>query len=329
MPLGTSQELAHSMEHRIFLDPKIAALEDATVRHNGMTCWSGIRLEFTVRPERLEELREAVIHLFSGPLPKMSFEERERFARELEEGGGDFFDRALDRFRTEFSKANGFEHSGKGEDEIWSDLDFSKSRMLVVGETLPRTGENPITRFAPPWLPASRSKLVFPVLKGELNEKERDFLEIVPPDAGMEYVLLLPSIIEDARDYAFHCLFFHHLRLRADIDFRDSGRTYDPIAEDYFEDGFVVSGIHLVTSDRSKKLPALPKKPAKAEFEKTRDSLAFQASIYLDQLLYGTYPVIGIGPSEGIRAIAGYPYDDFVERFDRACERVCVFWGRE
>lgn len=175
-----------------------------------------------------------------------------------------------------------------------------------------------------------RPDLVFPTLKEELVAKtEDDGYGIVDPDPGMDYVLILPSIVEDARDFAFHCLFFHHLRIRTDIDFRDTGRTYDPIAEDYFEDGFAVSGIHLITSDTSKKLPALPKKPSKQEFEKTRDSLAFQYAIYLDQLLYGAYPVSGILPEEGVLAISGYPYDDFSERFDRAIARVSVFWGRE
>ncbi len=317
------------MEHRIFLDSKIAALEDATVRHNGMTFWSGIRLEFTVPSERLEELQRAVSDLFKNPLPKMTFEERERFARELEEGGGDFFDRAVDRFRTEFSKTNGFEHSGKDEDAIWSGLDFSKSRTLVVGNcpTTDAVGSD-VSAGRSGWSPEARPELAFPVLKEELSEKDEDSFEIAVSDPGMDYALILPSIVEDARDYAFHCLFFHHMRLRADVDFRDSGRTYDPVAEDFFEDGFAVSGIHLITSDRSKKLPALPKKPTEAEFKKTRDSLAFQNSIYLDQLLYGAYPVTGIEPSEGIRAIAEYPHDDFIERFDRACERVSVFWGK-
>ncbi len=63
----------------------------------------------------------------------MSFEERERFARELEEGGGDAFDRALDRFRRAFAEANGHAHSGKDEDAIWSSLDFSAARLLAVG----------------------------------------------------------------------------------------------------------------------------------------------------------------------------------------------------
>ena len=133
VPLGTSQELVHSVEHRIFLDPKIAALEDETVRHNGMTFWSGIRLEFTIPPARFGELESALAELFTKPLPKMSFEERERFARELEEGGGDSFDRALDRFRSAFSEANGFEHSGKDEDAIWASLDFESARLLAVG----------------------------------------------------------------------------------------------------------------------------------------------------------------------------------------------------
>lgn len=133
VPLGTSQELVHSVEHRIFLDSKIAALEDETVRHNGMTFWSGIRLEFTIPPARFGELESALAELFTKPLPKMSFEERERFARELEEGGGDSFDRALDRFRSAFSEANGFEHSGKDEDAIWASLDFSSARLLAVG----------------------------------------------------------------------------------------------------------------------------------------------------------------------------------------------------
>lgn len=134
VPLGTSQELVHSSEHRIFLDGNIAALEDQTVRHNGMTFWSGIRLEFTIPPEKFGELQTALSELFQKPLPKMSFEERERFARELEEGGGDFFDRAIDRFRAAFSDANGLEHSGKDEDAIWKSLDFGAVRLLAVGD---------------------------------------------------------------------------------------------------------------------------------------------------------------------------------------------------
>lgn len=143
----------------------------------------------------------------------------------------------------------------------------------------------------------------------------------------MDYVLVLPSIVEDARDFAFHALFLQHVRIRTDIDFRDTGRTYDPIVEDYFEDGFVVSGIHLITSDASKKLPNLPKKPSEKEFLKTRDSLAFQNAIFVDQLLYGSYPVLGISPDEALAAIAAYPYEDFAERFDRAAARISFFWG--
>lgn len=294
-----------------------------------MTFWSGIRLEFTVPPSRLEELRSALFELFSKPLPQMSFEERERFARELEEGGGDFFDRAIDRFRIEFAQLNGFAHSGKDEDRIWTSLDFLNARTLIVGES-PDFRQNPsiIEQGPKEWIPAVRDEIIFPVLKEELFEKDDEHFGFSDLEPGMNYVLVLPSIIEDARDFAFHSLFFHHMRLRTDTDFRDSGRTYDPIAEDYFEDGFAVSGIHLVTSDRSKKLPSLPKKPSISEFEKIRDSLAFQNAIYLDQLLYGSFPVIGIGPLECVKAIAKYPYDDFIERFDRACERVSIFWSK-
>lgn len=277
----------------------------------------------------------------------MSFEERERFARELEEGGGDAFDRALDRFRRAFAEANGHAHSGKDEDAIWSSLDFSAARLLAVGDVRVSRGgvadsedglgsptfgtdrrrNEAVLRTA--WLPSPRPDLVFPTLKEALpDDAEADeWRGLADPDPGMDYVLLLPSIVEDARDFAFHVLFFQHLRIRTDIDFRDTGRTYDPVAEDYFEDGFAVSGIHLMTSDTSKKLPALPKKPSEKEFVKTRDSLAFQHAIYVDQLLYGSHPVLGIPPDEALRAIAEYPYEDFVERFDRACERVSTFWG--
>ena len=277
----------------------------------------------------------------------MSFEERERFARELEEGGGDAFDRALDRFRRAFAEANGHAHSGKDEDAIWSSLDFSAARLLAVGDVRVSRGgiadsedglgspafgtdrrrDEAVLRTA--WSPSSRPDLVFPTLKEALpDDAEADeWRGLADPDSGMDYVLLLPSIVEDARDFAFHVLFFQHLRIRTDIDFRDTGRTYDPVAEDYFEDGFAVSGIHLMTSDTSKKLPALPKKPSEKEFVKTRDSLAFQHAIYVDQLLYGSYPVLGISPDEALRAIAEYPYEDFAERFDRACERVSMFWG--
>lgn len=322
VPLGTSQELVHSIEHRIFLDPRIAALEDAIVRHNGMTFWSGIRLEFTIPPERFDELSEALASLFENPLPKMSFEERERFARELEEGGGDAFDRAIDRFRRAFAEANGFEHSGKDEDAIWKSLDFAETRLLAVGN-LPETG------FPDSWVPEARPDLVFATLKEELVQKEEDDdFGFSDPDPGMDYVLLFPSVVSDARDFAFHSLFFQFLRIKADTDFRDTGRTYDPIAEDYFENGFAVSGLHLITSDRDKKPPALPKKPSRAEFEKTRDSLAFQNAIYQDQLLFGSFPVLGLSPEGAVAAIAEYPYEEFSDRFERALSRVSVFWSR-
>lgn len=347
VPLGTSQELVHSVEHRIFLDSKIAALEDETVRHNGMTFWSGIRLEFTIPPARFMELETALAELFKKPLPKMSFEERERFARELEEGGGDSFDRALDRFRSAFSEANGLKHSGKDEDAIWASLDFSVARLLAVGvlEKSQRGIAGSEDGFGPPtfgtdrrrdesvfrpiWSPSARPDLVFPTLKEELADKPEDDEEygLGDPDPGMDYVLIFPSIVEDARDFAFHALFLQHVRIRTDIDFRDTGRTYDPVVEDYFEDGFAVSGIHLITSDTSKKLPALPKKPSEKEFLKTRDSLAFQNAIFVDQLLYGSFPVLGIPPDEALAAIAAYPYADFAERFDRAAARVSTFWG--
>lgn len=328
VPLGTSQELVHSVEHRIFLDPKIAALEDETVRHNGMTFWSGIRLEFTVRPERYGELRESLSTLFSKPLPKMSFEERERFARELEEGGGDFFDRAIERFRKAFAESNGFEHSGKDEDAIWKSLDFASTRLLAVGGAFGQEPVADVPGSPSSWSPAPRPDLVFPTLKEEIKAREDEDYGLAEPDPGMDYVLLLPSIVEDAKDFAFHALFFHCLRLKADADFRDTGRTYDPIAEDYFEDGFAVSGIHLITSDTSKKIPALPKKPSDPEFAKMRDSLAFQNEIYLDQLLFGSFPVLGLDPESCVRAIAEFPYSEFAERFDRAVARVSVFWGR-
>lgn len=276
----------------------------------------------------------------------MSFEERERFARELEEGGGDSFDRAVDRFRSAFAEANGFEHSGKDEDAIWASLDFDSARLLAVGDLVESPGESSESgdAFGPStfgtdrrrdgivsrstWSPSLRPDLVFPTLKEKLADNpEDDGYGLGNPDPGMDYVLVLPSIVEDARDFAFHALFLQHVRIRTDIDFRDTGRTYDPVAEDYFEDGFAVSGIHLMTSDTSKKLPNLPKKPSEKEFLKTRDSLAFQNAIFVDQLLYGAYPVLGISPDDALSAIRGYPYADFVERFDRAAARVSVFWG--
>lgn len=133
-PLGTPQELLHSVEHRIFLDPTIAALENAVVRHNGMTYWSGIRLEFTIVPSRFGELVTALERLFSGKLPKMSFFERERFARELEEGGGHILDRALDRFRSECFVLNGIMVDARDEEDVWAHLDFGRARMFAIGE---------------------------------------------------------------------------------------------------------------------------------------------------------------------------------------------------
>lgn len=331
-PLGTSQELAHSVEHRVFLDPSIASLEDPTVRHNGMTFWSGIRLEFTVEPSRADELRLAVERIFEKPLPKMTSEERERFARELEEGGGDFFDRAMDRFRRAFAETNGLEHSGKDEDALWKSIDPSDVRILSVGAT-PFDGKS----FPPQgsWIPADRSEIVFPRLSEELPDprsqsedgEEEEYRGFLEQDGEMDYVMIFPSVVANARDYAFHALFFQHLRLKADAEFRDTGRTYDPVAEDYHEDGFVVSGIHLMTNDTKKRLPGMPKRPTEAEYLKTRGSLAFQNSIYLDQLLYGPFPVLGIPPDEAVRAIAEYPYGEFRDRFDAAIKRVSVFWG--
>ena len=192
VPLGTSQELVHSVEHRIFLDSDIAALEDETVRHNGMTFWSGIRLEFTIPPARFGELKTALAELFRKPLPKMSFEERERFARELEEGGGDSFDRAVDRFRSAFAEANGFEHSGKDEDAIWASLDFDSARLLAVGDLVESPGESSESgdAFGPStfgtdrrrdgivsrstWSPSPRPDLVFPTLKEKLADNPED-----------------------------------------------------------------------------------------------------------------------------------------------------------
>lgn len=133
VPLGTPQELLHSVEHRIFLDPRIAALEDAVIRHNGMTCWSGIRLEFTLHPSRVGELIAVLGKVFSEKLPKMSFFERERFARELEEGGGHVLDRALDRFRSEFFRQNDVLVEVSDEEDVWSRMEFGSARMLLVG----------------------------------------------------------------------------------------------------------------------------------------------------------------------------------------------------
>jgi hypothetical protein len=130
VPIGTSQELVHSVEHRIFLDAGIAALEDTVVRHNGMIHWTGILLDFTIRPERLGDLVSALEHVFDHPLPKMSFEERERFVRELEDGGGDFFDRTIERFKIAFFEANGYAHSGKDEESIWESLEFPETRFF-------------------------------------------------------------------------------------------------------------------------------------------------------------------------------------------------------
>jgi hypothetical protein len=333
-PLGVSGELLHSIEHRIFLDAKIAALEDDVVRHNGMTLWSGIQLEFTIPPHRRDELERALASLFSNPLPKMSFEERERFARELEEGGGDFFDAVLDRFKTAFYESNGLKHSGKDEEGIWESLDFSKTRMLLVGDVAPTDDRK--------WAGEDRSDLVFPVLKEEVSKKpskKRDDGDefdnedgedegIDPRDADMDYALVYPSFVSNVRDYAFHRLFFRLLRTKTDTEFRDTGRTYDPISENYFENGFAVSGIHLITSDRDKKLPALPKKPDKKTFEALRDSFAFQSAIDHDQLLFGHYPAIAVDPFEAERAIASFEYGEFVSKFDAELKKVSFFWGR-
>jgi hypothetical protein len=144
----------------------------------------------------------------------------------------------------------------------------------------------------------------------------------------MDYVLLFPSVIENARDFAFHQLFFRFLRQKTDADFRDTGRTYDPVSESYFEDGFAVSGIHLMTSDQKKRLPEFPKKPDQRSFEKFRDAVAFQIAIDLDQVSYGAYPVMGIPPSEALEAIKKFGYGEFVEKFARSCDRVSVVWGK-
>ncbi len=317
VPIGTSQELVHSVEHRIFLDPKIAALEDSVVRHNGMTHWTGILLDFTVPSERMEELESALASAFSSPLPKMSFEERERFARELEEGGGDFFDRAIDAFKRAFFEANGFVHSGLDEDAIWESLAFENVRFLGIGN-VPERSET-----WTPGLPENRP--TFPVLREELRNEESAEKR---NDAPMDYALLFPCALEDTEDFAFHELFFRFLRKKTDEDFRDTGRTYDPIAETYFEEGFAVSGIHLMTSDRKKRLPELPKKPDRTAFESFRDSVAFQISIDQDQLSYGSYPTIGIPPEACLNAVRRFRYDDFYERFQRSCDRVSFFWGQ-
>ena len=170
----------------------------------------------------------------------MSFEERERFARELEEGGGDSFDQAVDLFRSAFAKSNGFAHSGKDEDAIWSSLDFESARLLAVGEVdvasggssgngfesatfgTDRSGSESVSRSD--WLPSLRPDLVFPTLKEELKDapEDRGYADQGDAESGMDYVLILPSIIEDARDFAFHALFFQHVRIRTDIDFRDT-----------------------------------------------------------------------------------------------------------
>ena len=130
--MGTSRELVHSVEHRLFLDGRVAKLEDDVVRHNGMTHWSGIRLEFTTPPEDRAELEAAVRGLFEKELPAMTFEERERFSRELEEGGGDFLDAALDEFREELWKSNGLSHDGSDEEGLWASLDPESVRFCFV-----------------------------------------------------------------------------------------------------------------------------------------------------------------------------------------------------
>jgi hypothetical protein len=144
----------------------------------------------------------------------------------------------------------------------------------------------------------------------------------------MDYALLFPSRVTDVDEFAFHELFSQLLRMKIDAEFRDTGRTYDPVSEKYFEDGFVVSGLHLMTSDTDKRLPNLPKKPDARAFEKFRDSLAFQMAIDHDQLVYGDYLIVGLDPAECLEAVRRYRYDDFAHGFDAATKRVSLFWGR-
>lgn len=144
----------------------------------------------------------------------------------------------------------------------------------------------------------------------------------------MDYVLLFPSAIEDPNDFAYHELFFRFLRQKTDEDFRDTGRTYDPVAESYYEDGFAVSGIHLMTSDRKKRLPEFPKKPDRAEFERFREAVAFQLAIDQDQLAYGPYATVGLAPEDCLSAVGRFDYSEFCERFARSCDRTSVLWGR-
>lgn len=117
--------------------------------------------------------------------------------------------------------------------------------------------------------------------------------------------------------------------MRADADFRDTGRTYDPIREHYQENGFVISALHLITSDRDKKWPNSPKKPDRRTYESIRESFAFQMRIDQDRLYFGEFPVLGFAPSEVLQAVESLEYDAFAGDFDAACERLSYFWGRQ
>lgn len=343
---GVPHQLLHVVEHRLFFHPALRALEDAVVRHEGWAEYSGLRLSITVPPQKCGELVAALEQAFADPLPPLSREERERFAREMElGGGGDFSGRALDAWRGKFAQANApAGPQAADEDAVWEAMRPAEARVLLVGDKSRCAG----VPAEAAWEPRER-EFVFPDLNGELPlppprkqagfadgaddgfespEPEGDYEPLVPEERlGCRYAMVLPSRLAGPREYAAHALAYECARVRLTEQYSDAGRTYDPIAFHRWENGFVVSVLGMDTSDAKVRAPKFPKCPKPEEFSALRDALAFQLEIDEDRLVLDGCTSAGLLPKERAAALRDLTLGQFSAAWEDLRKRASILWA--
>ncbi len=308
MPIWFRIKNTHKMEHRIFLHPLFEE-KDWFKFNNWETIEDGIRIRFVIEKSKYADFIKKINKIFWDPLPKWTKNENKRFSQEIREYKDDkkhwsnsFI--AEELWYKKFYAINWIKENRAKEEEIWTNIDKNKIRILVIWDIKWNNSKWKIKKF----------NYKFPILKTK-SKKSKSYTIIMYNDVW-------EKLINYAVDFFYNQILTDYLNK----NYVDIWKIYALDEFGAFQDGYNLSWMHLESF--SKKLLDLPeinlKLPTKEKFEEMKEEILFSILSDCDKQYYAYSPVIWFLPEEEYEAIKNLKYSTLKDYWEDKIKTISI-----
>ena len=318
-PLG--DYIAHKIEHQLLLSEdfsRVFGVKNNTwlqrnTFSNGMSFLGGIRLDFRILKEKLNLLLNIIGDIESMDLPFLPKKEELRLQKEIEEHSWDIHHEMASFYKKQWFLANKISIENITNEKVWKNFfDFSKTRLLIIGEKL-----------APKLSQSWSSICPFDLRKAPISTGVHFNSEEIPE--AYSYSIFW-GIENSVQNYVFARVLQKFLANELDKKYSQKGRAYNSYNTIWHDAIFSILETYIDTTDEKPQELFFKEEALEKDFSSLVESCMIDFLSEEDSLFYGDYVVIGLLPKDILRELQNISYNEFRNFFRKKIKELNIFW---